>query len=101
MTEYEKLKIICKNIWYTYNPYDYITVPFQWDFDYSTWGNSDNTIDVLKDVRSIIFTKEFIQQYIKYIPYNNLSMFCDLLFWHLDNPVDYLYSLIIKLWKDT
>ena len=103
--EHEQLKEICDKIWYsTYMwqeeqnwPEIYIEKWF-----YKPWCR--RCIYQKMDVREIIFTKEFMDKYLKFINIKekiNTSewslKFSIFLFNNLDNPVQYLYNLI--LWQ--
>lgn len=82
----EQLKEICKEIWYEY-----------WDFTKPVFVGF-SLFPVRKDVREIIFTKDFIEKYSNYVIDNYLiDCITDLYFElmnNLDNPVWYLHNLI-------
>ena len=90
MSEHEKLHKICKQIGYD------AWIPLDWVFKDVNWK---------VDVREIIFTQEFMDAYRKYYIDNFIewfqieSMYFQLLQNNLDNPVDYLYSLIFQEWN--
>lgn len=89
MNEFEKLKQICDKIWYKFYKYKY-EIPYNLDID---------KIKIDKDVREIIFTKEFMDKYWEYYKLNKFwseSIYKTMqleLFNNLDNPVEYLYNL--------
>lgn len=105
MSEHEKLKSICEDIWYKYVFIENWALSI-YDDDYKIWFVH------FKDVREIIFTQDFIEKYISYID-KNISPWIfvkrekwelvipeihDWLIRNLDNPVDYLYNLIKNTW---
>lgn len=90
MNEFEKLKQICDKIWYKYYKYKY-EIPYNLDID---------KIKIDKDVREIIFTKEFMDKLetklmgIFWPNTSNVKVMLNWILYHLDNPVEYLYNLI-------
>ena len=89
MTEHEKLKEICDKIWYE----NYILEQIRWWYIYkwSEW--------IELDVIEIIFTQEFMDKLDTYLWEKDL-WFCrhdlssELIWKHLNNPVEYIYNLI-------
>ena len=91
MTEHEKLEYICDKIWHK-------VVILK---DHECY-NCDRDLTLVKE---IIFTPEFVTKYIYHV--NTMDKFADdtnlvlkqeisfeLMFTHLNNPVDFLYNLI-------
>jgi len=87
MTEHEKLKAICDKIGYELN----FNKEIKW-----WWVEKD--IYTQKDVREIIFTQEFMDLYWRYIFIRDLDNWYMQWSWellkHLDNPIDFFYSLL-------
>jgi len=103
--ENEQLKEICDKIWFTTGKKDNWTMRY---ITFSLGGKNTYYFDLIEEnedirvlnVREIIFTKEFMDKYIDYCLEHWLEdiSFSDNLLSHLDNPVGYLYNLIIKIW---
>ena len=96
MNEHELLKKVADKIWFSHSSYDRERMIFkEW-----IWENERR----LLNVREIIFTSEFMNKFIEYrinwnikaIPCKSLkdTFYSTLIEEHLDNPVQYLYSLI-------
>lgn len=91
-TEHEMLKEIMDKIKYEMSPYIYDSV--DWFYNESDWSYR------WVDEREIIFTKEFMDLYIKEMYKRYAFDFMDTCFEieliesHLDNPVQFLYNLI-------
>jgi hypothetical protein len=86
LTEHKKLKQICDKIGYnTFNNYwDWIEFHEWWPYWYIS-------------VKEIIFTQEFVYKFEKYYLDNlqiKLSNWWSKLWYNLDNPVDYLHTLL-------
>jgi hypothetical protein len=95
MTEHQQLKEICDKIGFDFQI-------LKWSL---FWNGKEYTEN--KDVREIIFNKEFIEKFEKYLQnteykemvqstYTNayITYFRAELITNLDNPVEYLYNLI-------
>jgi len=91
MTEHETLKAICDKIWY--------------DNIHTYWCNNQYQVfkTDIRSAREIIFTQEFMDKFLKEYRKEELTIeksiyrwhrFTDLIYKHLDNPVEYLYNLI-------
>ena len=93
MTEHEKLQDINDAIWYKC----LYTMKMRSYCVYDTESSQYRPVDV----RTIIFTKEFMDKYVEYVSENvdpNINLFYSLLEKSLKDPVWYLYELL-KLWK--
>ncbi len=93
-TEHEKLKEICDKIGYDTN-----IELYNWFYETSEQKRVN--------VREIIFTQEFMKCFLKLYRKEHLTIENSIYRWkkferlfynHLDNPVDYLYSLL-EQWK--
>ena len=96
-TEHEKLKEICDKVGIDINKIDNdiwwegcnneYRIPDDANWD-ARWSNK-------VDVRTIIFTQEFMDKYNKWFNDNCLWLWDEVIniLNHLDNPVNYLYSL--------
>lgn len=98
MNEHEKLKEICKKIWYSL-----LENWIDWDwYNHYFWKEMLWWVWVLPwfkryDVRQIIFTQEFMDKYLKYYSDNIWMSSSDQIVYrlslNLDNPTEYLYNL--------
>ena len=96
---HEKLKAICDKIGYS----------SEYNFDYYyydiAWQDADNMNIVQEvDVREIIFTSNFVNKYCDFVmkDFHRETTKEIVMMWlwdDLDNPVDFLYNLMIKEWN--
>ena len=91
MKNHKKLKEICDKIWYKVN----------YKFEFNDWyfTESYNEYDSCYmerevNVREIIFTQDFIDKFKNCTLIEDYYL-ADLILEHLDDPVSYLYKLII------
>lgn len=103
MTEHEKLKEICDEIGYYLRDEYIIYKENEWFYRNFYYECTDCTYQLDKNfevnVREIIFTQEFMDNFtLKYMELEDScflrDMYYDLMYENLNDPVDYLYSLI-------
>lgn len=88
MTEHEKLKEICDDIWYKFKKYKY-------NNKYLWFINVEDKHFFRVDIREILFSPEFMNKFISKYVKTYQSIFCFNLLKHkLNDPVDFLYKLI-------
>lgn len=118
MTEHERLKRICDEIWYELPGHLWIIfyknriIKFLWQdmifkkkYNCSSsqgWISYENKLYMIVDIREIIFTPEFMDKFIEYLSENEIltssieehNIYYRLMKNNLHNPVTYLYNLI-------
>lgn len=97
LSEHEKLKAICDKI--GYDEYEIYYAKKDWMWFLSDWyyRELDNWLQELINIREIIFTEEFMDKF-EANCFNLSGKYWEsaLIRWNLNNPVDYLYSLIFE-----
>ena len=106
-TEHEMLKEIADEIgyeiWHKAEFSKWHWNIFISDFDIYQLSNWSKQVRIV-DVREIIYTQEFMDKYYHYmvrdwdivVNVDSIHRFNEQLLWRLDNPVQYLHSLIYK-----